>query len=131
MKVRKVIHSPGTPTFSAEDVAPLSRSQIRQLQRQVRDLDDRTRYLLVSVFTKRFALYYDVSRDVYAMNDPSAGTLFKRRAAAKAVQRLLSDRVRVVRCLVNRKNRLVKSSVPRLRPFRLRRRRSRHGLPRG
>ena len=55
------------------------RKQIRQLQRQVRDLDDRTRYVLISVFTKRFALYYDVSRDMYVMDDASSGTLFKRR----------------------------------------------------
>jgi len=125
VKVRKVPDSPKTSTSSADDVPPLSRAQIRQLQRQVRDLDDRTRYLLVSVFTKKFALYYDVSRDVYTMNDASAGTLFKRRTAAQAIGHLLSDGVQIVRCRVDRQNRPIKSSVPRLGPLWRRRLRSR------
>jgi hypothetical protein len=37
----------------------------------------------------RFVLYYNVSDDVYAWNDPSAGTLFKRRKAAELLQRTL------------------------------------------
>lgn len=114
---------PRTPQFSSGDGPTLSRSQIRQLQGQIRDLDDRTRYLLVSVFTKRFALYYDVSQDTYVMNDASLGTLFKRRAAAEAIRRLLSPNVEIVRCRVNRRNRLVKSSLP--PPSRLLRRRRR------
>lgn len=95
---------------------PLTRSQIRELQRRVRDLEDRTRYLLASVFTRRFVLYYDVSQDTYVTNDPALGTLFKRRAAAEAVRQLLSPNVRVLRCRVDRRNRLVKSSVPSVSP---------------
>ena len=101
-----------TPQSWSDDGPLLSRAQIRQLQCQVRDLDDRSRFLLVSVFTKRFVLYYDVSQDTYVMNDASLGTLFKRRSAAEAIRRLLSSNVEIVRCRVTRQNRLVKSSLP-------------------
>jgi hypothetical protein len=96
---------------SEDDWPPLSRAQTRELRRRVADLDDRTRYLLVSVFSRRFALYYDVSQDVWAMNDPSSGTLFKRRSAAKAVQGLLRDGILIVPCRVNRRSRLIKASI--------------------
>jgi hypothetical protein len=33
---------------------------MRELDRRMKDLDDRTRYLLVSVFSPRFVLYYQV-----------------------------------------------------------------------
>jgi len=62
------------------------------------DLDDATRYLLVSQITPRFALYYNVSDDVYVMNDPRRATLFKRRKAALAVKALLRGSVRLLRC---------------------------------
>jgi len=104
---------------------PLTASQIRELNRRVDDLNDRTRYLLVSLFTRRLVLYYDVSRDVWAANDPAAGTLFKRRAAAAAIKALLRDSVRVVRCRVNTRERLVKSSVPAFRGFLMTKRRPR------
>ena len=66
-------------------------------------MDDPTRYLLVSEFTPRFKLYYNVTDDVFAMNEPKDGTLFKRRRAAVAVQRLLRPSVRIVRCTSRRK----------------------------
>ena len=58
--------------------AQLSRAQIQELRRRVADVDDVTRYLLVSHVGPRFALYYNVSDDVYVMNDPRGATLFKR-----------------------------------------------------
>jgi hypothetical protein len=82
----------------------------------VRDFEDRTRYLLVSVFTSRMALYYNVSNDTFGMNDPSLGTLFKRRTAAVAIQRLLRTGIQVVKCRADRHDRVVKSSLPPLRP---------------
>jgi hypothetical protein len=82
------------------------------LDRRIKDLDDRTRYLLVSAFTPRFVLYYNVSEDMYGMNDPAYATLFKRRAAALAVKRLLGGGVQIVPCRVNRRGRLVLSSLP-------------------
>ena len=81
------VASSSTPQL--DEPPPLSRSQVHELNRRVRDLEDRTRYLLVSAFTAKHALYYDVSEDVFAMNAPSLGTLFKRRSAALAIQVLL------------------------------------------
>jgi hypothetical protein len=54
----------------------LTPAQRRELQRRIDDLDDPTRFLLVSQLTPRFALYYNVTDDVYVMNDPKGGTLF-------------------------------------------------------
>ena len=51
----------------------------------------------------------------FETTDPSLGTLFKRRATATAVQGLLRDGVQVVRCRVDRHDRIVKRSVPRIR----------------
>lgn len=93
----------------------LSKAEVRELQRRVRDLDDRSRYLLVSVFSRRMALYYNVSNDTFGMNDPSLGTLFKRRVAALAIQRLLRTGVRVIKCRADRQDRVIKRSLPRLR----------------
>jgi len=76
----------------------LTPAQIRELRRRLADLDDDTRYLLVSQMTPRFALYYNVADDVYVMNDPRGATLFKRRKAAVAVKALLGGSVRIVRC---------------------------------
>jgi hypothetical protein len=53
--------------------------------------------MLVSEFSRRFILYYDVSDDVFAMNAPDKGTLFKRREAAERVSKLLSRGVRIVK----------------------------------
>ena len=103
-------------TEPADDVPPLTAAQIRELKRRLLDLKDRTRFLLVSAFTARTAFYYDVSRDTWGMNDPTLGTLFKRRVTARAVQRLLRDGVQVVRCRVDGRDRVVKKSVPRVRP---------------
>ena len=55
------------------------------------------RYMLVSEFSRSFILYYDISEDVFAMNAPDKGTLFKRREAAERVRSLLSRGVRIVK----------------------------------
>jgi len=78
-----------------EDLTP---AQIRELRRRMADLDDATRYVLVSQMGPRFALYYNVSDDVYVMNDPRGATLFKRRKAALAVKALLGRSIRILRC---------------------------------
>jgi hypothetical protein len=77
------------PQVTEEDVEPLSRAQIRALQCRLRDSQDPTRYMLASEFSRRFILYYNVSDDVYAMNDPTGGTLFKRLKTAQAVRSCL------------------------------------------
>jgi hypothetical protein len=67
--------------------------------------------LLVSGFSPRFALYYNVSEDTYGMNEPTHATLFKRRAAAIAIRRMLGSRVEIVRCRVDRRGWLVLNSL--------------------
>ena len=51
-------------------------AQILEIERRVTDFDDPVRYLLVSRMVPRFSLYYNVSDDLYAMNDPSGATWF-------------------------------------------------------
>ncbi|MBI3634960.1 MAG: hypothetical protein HY216_01920 [Candidatus Rokubacteria bacterium] len=82
----------------------LTPAQIRELRRRAADLDDVTRYLLVSQMTPRFALYYNVSDDVYVMNDPRGATLFKRHKTALAVKALLGGSMRILRCKSKRLN---------------------------
>lgn len=103
-------------TSSSDNEPALTRSQIRELKRSVRDLNDRTRYLLVSAFSRRMVFYYDVTRDLWGMNDPTLGTPFKRRAAAEAVRSLLREDVRIIRCRVDRRERMIKKSVALVRP---------------
>lgn len=81
---RTVITKQGTDA----DVAPLTRAQTAELNRRLADASDPRRYLIVSRLRPgtRFVLYYNVSDDVYAWNEPESGTLFKRRAAAKLIQ---------------------------------------------
>ena len=95
----------------AEDGPPLTRAQMQELDRRVKDLHDRTRYLLVSAFRPKFILYYNVSEDTYGMNEPAHATLFKRRASAIAIRRMLGGGVEVVRCRVDRRGRLVLNSL--------------------
>ncbi len=99
----------------------------RELERRIRDADDRTRYFLASVMTPRFILYYNVSDDPYGMNDPDFATLFKRREAAAAIQSLLGERIEIVRCRVDRRGKLVLRSLPSPFPKRRRGRRQNAG----
>jgi hypothetical protein len=99
-------------TSVTDDVDPLTPAQVRGLRKQIKDMDDPARFLIVSGFTRRMTLYYNVSSDTFGMNDPTMGTLFKRRAAAEVVKGLLSSGVEVLRCRVDRRGRLIKSSVP-------------------
>ena len=95
---------PIPPTVS-EPAAPededweLSKAQIREIERRVRDIDDPRRFVLASEFLPSFVLYYDISNNVYVMNDLSAATVFKKRKAAVAIKALLGKGVRIVECL--------------------------------
>lgn len=85
------------PPADEEDIEPLSPAQIRELKRRVRDSRDPIRYTLVSEFSRRFILYYNVSDDVYAMNDPAGGTLFKRLKTAESVKKFLGKGTSIVK----------------------------------
>jgi hypothetical protein len=82
---------------------PLTPAQIREIRRRVADLDDPVRYLLVSHMGPRFVLYYNASDDLYAMNDPKGGTLFKQRKVAESVKRTLGKGVEIVECRTTRR----------------------------
>ena len=87
-----------------EGCEPLRKAEVRELQRRLEDSRDPTRYLLVSAFGPRFKLYYNLSDDVFAINEPRCATLFKRREAALAVQRLLDSQVKIIRCSTRMEN---------------------------
>ena len=109
---------PVPPTVS-EPAAPqdedweLSKAQIREIERRVRDMDDPRRFVLASEFLPTFVLYYDVSNNAYVMNDLSAATVFKKRKAAVAIKALLGKGVRIVECL-----RLKSGKLKRVTPVR-------------
>jgi len=87
---------PAAP-INEEDLEPLSPAQTRELERRVRDSRDPIRYMLVSEFSRRFILYYNVSDDVYAMNNPAGGTLFKRLKTAESVKKQLGKGTSIVK----------------------------------
>ena len=95
----------------ADENPPLTAAERRELDRRIKDADDPRRYLLVSATLPWFSLYYEIQEDAWLIDDPSRATLFKRRAAARAICELLSPGVRVVPCTVDARGRLVLSSI--------------------
>jgi len=89
-----------------DDLSELSKAELRILKRRLADAEDRTRYLLASVLSPQFALYYLVGDDVWIMNQPQRATLFKRRVAAKAIKALLGPNTTVVECKVDTRGKL-------------------------
>ncbi|MCC7198740.1 MAG: hypothetical protein IT483_04440 [Gammaproteobacteria bacterium] len=100
-----------TRPVAEDDDPPLTAAERRAFARNLEDTADRTRYLLVSATLPGFSLYYMLQDDVWSFDDPSVATLFKRRAAAKAVQALLRPGVHIVPCKVDDKGRLDLSSI--------------------
>jgi hypothetical protein len=94
-----------------DDDPPLTAAERRTLDRHLKDTENRTRYLLVSVTLPGFSLYYRVHDDARSFDDPSQATLFKRRAAAKAIHALLRPGVHIVPCKVDDEGRLELSSL--------------------
>jgi hypothetical protein len=109
--------------------ASLLKQQRREIDRRVSDVEDRARFILVNPLGPRSTLYYNVSDDCYALNEARSATLFKRRQAATAIRDQLDGSVKVVRCRVDAKGRLVVSSNPKLKPKSPKRRPVRRGKP--
>jgi hypothetical protein len=97
---------------SRDDDGDLTPGQIRELKRRVKDMDDPVRYLIVSEFSRRFILYYNASDDTFAHNNPAGGTLFKRRAAAESIRKLLRSTVAIAKFSIKGKR------LKRISPFR-------------
>jgi hypothetical protein len=100
------------PKEDVADDAPLSPEWIKEINRRVKDSRDPVRYMLVSEFSRKFILYYDVSTDTFAMNIPSRGTLFKRREVAESVKDHLGQGIALVKFTVKG------GRLKRLSPFR-------------
>jgi hypothetical protein len=100
---------------SVKDEEPLSPAVIRELKRRIRDADDPVRYMLVSEFSRRFILYYNVSSGMFVMNEPSGGTLFKGREAAEGVKKTLGRGISIVKYTTKH------GKLKRLSPYRGRR----------
>jgi hypothetical protein len=108
---RKRKQAPPSQGAGDDEDPPLTLAQRRALARHVKDMEDRTRYLLVSASLPGISLYYIVQEDSWSFDDPTTATLFKRRASAKAIQTLLRPGVFVVPCKVDDRGRLVLSSI--------------------
>jgi len=111
MAISKRRQATKTRRPGADEDPPLTPAQRRALDRHVKDMEDRTRYLLVSATLPGISLYYLVNEDSWAFDDPTTATIFKRRASAKAIQSLLRPGVFVVPCEVDDRGRLVLSSI--------------------
>ncbi len=97
---------------AASDDWCLTPSQIRELKSRLKDVRDPTRFVIVSRFSRKFVLYYNVSDDTYATNDISAATLFKRRHAAEAVRKLLGTNARSLKVRLMKDGRIKQVSRP-------------------
>ena len=111
MAMLKRKRSDRTRSAGDDEEPPLTAAERRMIERQLRDTEDRTRYLLASVTVPGFSLYYVLQDDVWSLDDPSLATLFKRRAAARAIQALLRPGVHIVPCKVDEDGRLELSSL--------------------
>jgi hypothetical protein len=99
------------PRTTVDEDPPLSAAQRRADERHLKDTEDRTRYLLVSLTVPGLSLYYRVEEDAWSFDDPTEATLFKRRIAARAVKDLLRPGVHIVPCKVDEDGALVLSSL--------------------
>jgi hypothetical protein len=111
MAVTKRKQAPKTQRPGDDEDPPLTPAQRRALERHVKDVEDRTRYLLVSATLPGISLYYMVQDDSWSFDDPTPATLFKRRPSARAIQALLRPGVYVVPCQVDDRGRLVLQSI--------------------
>ena len=109
--VKKRKQAPLSHSAGDDEDPPLTPAQRRALDRHVKDMEDRTRYLLVSATLPGISLYYLVQEDSWVFDDPTTATLFKRRASANAIRALLRPGVFVVPCAVDDRGRLVPSSI--------------------
>lgn len=77
----------------SEEFSPAFR---RELLRRIREADDPRRYLLASVFTPKFVLYYIVEDNVYILRNAEKATAFKSRRAAEAVRKTLGKHIALI-----------------------------------
>lgn len=81
-----------SPAIDADDFPRLSKKELALLKERAADLDDPTRFVIVSAFSRRFCLYYVPADGVFAMNDLRSECFFKCRDEAEAVAKVLDGR---------------------------------------
>ena len=72
----------------------ISRKQVDELGRRMRDFQNPDRFVVVSSFLARWALVYDPTADTYCHHHISDGCLLKNRRVAEAIAKTLGDRTR-------------------------------------
>ena len=117
MKHSVRFHNQRNQSTADDDYPPLSKAQIKDLLRRKKDYEDRTRYLLASVYSATFVLYYNISNDDYILKKPERATLFKRREAAQLIQRHVNNRLQILSCRVNQSGKLIQRSVQKGKPL--------------
>lgn len=75
-----------------DDFPPLTKRQIAELKKRHADSIDPVRYVIASPFTRKFCLYYVPSDAHFAMNHLPPESLFKRKAEALAVAKIVQGR---------------------------------------
>lgn len=111
MAVQKRKRAAKSPRPEVDEEPQLTAAQRRADARHLKDTENRTRYLLVSLTVPGLSLYYRVQDDAWSFDDPLPATLFKRRPAAKAIQALLRNGVHIVPCKVDEDGALLLSSL--------------------
>ncbi len=91
------------------NVPELTRAEQRELDRRIKDLEDRTRYLLLSSIGSRVHLYYNITEDTFSWDEPKHATLFKRKTAAASIKALLGSELAIVECRVDKRGQLLKN----------------------
>jgi hypothetical protein len=77
-----------------DEFPPLTKRQVAELERRVADTMDPRRYVIVSSFLPNFSLFYCPSDGAFVINEIPETALFKRKAEALAVARVLVRRRR-------------------------------------
>jgi predicted XRE-type DNA-binding protein len=78
--------------LDAEADFPLTKAQIAEIERRVKDIDDPTRWVVVSTILPRTFLAYVPSSGMFVGDEKPGAALFKRKAEAEAVLRVLEGR---------------------------------------
>ena len=74
---------------------PLSKKDAAELKRSFADFADPKRYVIVSAFSRKFCLYYRPADGDFIMNEVTPETLFKRKAEAQAIAKLLDGKRKI------------------------------------
>lgn len=78
----------------ADNFPPLTKRQIAELHKRHADSIDPVRYVIASPFARKFCLYYVPSDAHFAMNHLPPECLFKRKAEAVAVAKIVQGRMK-------------------------------------